>query len=174
MFPRTTSRARTGMRVPRICGGVSWLSDEKPTNLQSSPYLRGCFPIERDALRSTPEFPVSAGVFLMSDARLSRKRRVPRICGGVSRVRRTITATRRSSPYLRGCFLARGSSSTARREFPVSAGVFRDRDSRRRPCERVPRICGGVSDVGLRLIELRQSSPYLRGCFSRLRDARCR
>ena len=96
------------------------------------------------------------------------KHEIPRICGGVSSTFGASSRTFADSPHLRGCFPKSIAELKAGGRFPASAGVFPTRGGFGRPAQEIPRICGGVSEVELRIDDVGEDSPHLRGCFRSL------
>ena len=187
VFPQTTRRRSDLSSLPRVCGGVSAETRKTASEILSSPRMRGGgFRHAQVRKLRGQVFPAYAGVFPSRSIWLSTWRRLPRVCGGVSKMPSSGPTNKLSSPRMRGCFLRVRAGQVGVRVFPAYAGVFLRESSFSRIATGLPRLSGGVSDVLadhlpqlLRLPRLcggvsestasqdwsPQSSPRMRGCF---------
>ena len=90
--------------LPRIRGGVSCCRILLWRCSRSSPHTRGCFQPACRHHCNLPVFPAYAGVFPPRPVATQRKRRLPRIRGGVSSSTMPVSCLYLSSPHTRGCF----------------------------------------------------------------------
>ena len=151
--------------LPRIRGGVSMRGVIQHQGVQSSPHTRGCFlslSIYADGIKV---FPAYAGVFPRRIASRRSPPRLPRIRGGVSKVRLQQVVPEKSSPHTRGCFPFRPAFFIRTEVFPAYAGVFLSLDSVSVHIVGLPRIRGGVSSAHRPWRCAYRSSPHTRGCF---------
>ena len=140
--------------------------------LESSPRLRGCFLFLRCQCRTSSVFPAPAGVFPVSVFKMLADASLPRACGGVSAMCAAAKRAATSSPRLRGCFHRLCALVVQLQVFPAPAGVFPACSLHQGLRSRLPRACGGVSEIVTNIHNLYLSSPRLRGCFRRHRSSR--
>ena len=127
--------------------------------------MRGCFHGLASVGLLHSVFPAHAGVFPTRTPPPWTAARLPRACGGVSL---NVTVGRRlfkSSPRMRGCFLPSRMADSSQGVFPAHAGVFPSSSVSAPAGRRLPRACGGVSEIPVNLWQKRTSSPRMRGCF---------
>ena len=90
---------------------------------------------------------------------------LPRIRGGVSKVRLQQVVPEKSSPHTRGCFHLLVLRRLLREVFPAYAGVFPWPRTMAFSRRSLPRIRGGVSTNAETFGNFLESSPHTRGCF---------
>ena len=137
----------------------------------SSPRMRGCFHLQDFWKRLRKVFPAHAGVFLNDNVHPVRGGSLPRACGGVSVDVVFFDSEGGSSPRMRGCFSPASKRRAWPAVFPAHAGVFPSVRYRKVYGVGLPRACGGVSNLATLGNSLGKSSPRMRGCFQRLKDA---
>ena len=116
--------ARTRYRVPRIRGGVPYVTQLPMIFLRCSPHTRGCSLPSPTAHRISHVFPAYAGVFLTSGRNITGKICVPRIRGGVPATSVSLIAYNLCSPHTRGCSYGWLPCGYVYTVFPAYAGVF--------------------------------------------------
>ena len=126
-------------------GGVSKALSIFNFRGSSSPHARGCFPRHRDTGPRGSVFPACAGVFPVANVSIGIGIGLPRMRGGVSRMRRQNLEKLTSSPHARGCFAIQKQSICISRVFPACAGVFPPELSTLIQSGSLPRMRGGVS-----------------------------
>ena len=132
--------------LPRASGGVSQTKEKQKMTTVSSPRKRGCFSKNRGGIAAHPG--------------------LPRASGGVSPLRFFDRFQCTSSPRKRGCFQLRRRLLVGVVVFPAQAGVFQRRRAPLWITLCLPRASGGVSRPHAGLLQVPQSSPRKRGCFS--------
>ena len=110
-------------------------------------------------------FPAYAGVFRHTKGVHPGDVSLPRIRGGVSKLRQDACNLSGSSPHTRGCFSYAPSPRTCTRVFPAYAGVFLPHRAVFPLPSSLPRIRGGVSRKNQCGSCAKASSPHTRGCF---------
>ena len=169
VFPCHSRRSRCGPNIPRIRGGVSAIGRVIEVKEVYSPHPRGCFCEEPHHQGAWDIFPASAGVFLLFLIRLGTLPDIPRIRGGVSKLRPGYEGFLRYSPHPRGCFRVPYVRHLPILIFPASAGVFLVPNMKLVTIHYIPRIRGGVSLPTSYVDTTSLYSPHPRGCFQSIR-----
>ena len=104
VFLSTNSFSYANLGLPHARGGVSDVMSYSITIAESSPRTWGCFWRFHTLHDKRGVFPTHVGVFPHLRHDLSRSSRLPHARGGVSFLRRKISAQWGSSPRTWGCF----------------------------------------------------------------------
>ena len=105
-FQRTERPKKKRTVFPASAGVFPTLTAGRESSFQSSPPRRGCFQKSRFCELQGGVFPASAGVFLAVSSRKTYPLSLPRLGGGVSRIKAHVFTLRAVFPASAGVFLS--------------------------------------------------------------------